>query len=183
MKQRLYFIAILPPDDIAERVRAVKKEFVEKYDSKEAFRRPAHFTLQIPFKMPEQDEEVIIPQLIYFAEDQESFTVELAGFNHFRDDVIFIDVDNPSQMKSLHGDLIDFLQNEMGFTNKMIGRKSLTPHMTVAYRDLTAENFQKAWEEFSNRPFNYSFEVNSIFLLKHDYKRWQPFYEFKFTGT
>lgn len=181
MKLGLYFIAILPPKEIAERVQNIKKEFVDNYNSEEAYRRPAHFTLQAPFKMPEKAEEVIIPQLTFFAKDQQPFSVKLSGFNHFRDDVIFIDVDDPSEMKVLHGNLIDFLQNEMGFTSKMIRSKSLTPHMTVAYRDLNSENFQKAWEEFSTRSFDYSFDVKSIFLLKHDYKQWQPFYEFSFT--
>lgn len=182
MKQRLYFIAILPPEDIAKSVQEIKKEFADRYDSNEAYRRPAHFTLQAPFKIPEAHEEVIIPPLVSFAKDQEAFTVQLSGFNHFRDDVIFIDVDDPSPMKSLHKNLVNFLQNELDFTNKMIRNKSLMPHMTVAYRDLSSKNFQKAWKEFSSRSFDYLFEVNSIFLLKQDYTEWQPFYKFKFGG-
>lgn len=182
MKERLYFIAILPPEDIAEHVQKVKKEFMEKYDSKEAYGKPPHFTLQIPFRIPEAEEEVIIPPLTFFASDQQPFTVTLSGFNHFRDDVIYIDVADPTDMKSLHHNLITFLQNEMGFTNKMIRSKSLTPHMTVAYRDLNSENFAKAWKVFKNRSFDFTFEVKSIFLLKHDYKQWQPFYEFRFSG-
>ena len=180
MKQRLYFIAILPPDDIAARVQSVKKEFAEKYGSKAAYKRPAHFTLIAPFKIPEQQEKVIIPQLIFFAEEQQPFTLSLSGFNHFREDVIFIDVGDSSAMKALHGNLSEHLQNEMGFADKTVRPQNLTPHMTVAYRDLSQENFQKAWPKFKNRPFDYAFEVNSITLLKHDYTQWQPFYEFAF---
>ena len=180
MKQGLYFIAILPPDDIAARVQAVKKEFVNKYNSEEAYNKPPHFTLIAPFKIPEETEKVIIPQLIFFADDQKSFTVNLSGFNHFRDDVIFIDVEDPNPMRNLHANLTAHLQNEMGFSSKSARPKSLTPHMTVAYRDLTTQNFKRAWKEFQNRPFSYSFEVSSIFLLKHDYTQWQTFYEFEF---
>jgi len=50
--------------------------------------------------------------------------------------------------------------------------------MTVAYRDLTAKNFQKAWEEFCSRSFDYTFNVNSIFLLKHHGKQWHRHHEF-----
>jgi len=179
-KEGLYFIAIMPPDDIAQRVQKVKKEFVEKYDSEEAYNKPPHFTLRAPFKAPEEIEETIVPQLIFFAEDQESFTVQLNGFGHFRNDVIYIDVIDASPMQSLHADLQDYLQNEMGFSDKR-SNNSYTPHMTVAYRDLTSENFQRAWKEFKDRSFDYSFEVNSIYLLKHDYQQWQPFYEFNFS--
>lgn len=180
MKQGLYFIAILPPETIANRVQEVKREFVKNYDSKEAYNKPPHFTLIAPFKVPEQVEEVIVPQLIFFGQEQTSFTVNLSGFNHFREDVIFIDIDEPSPMKALHHNLSEYLLNEMGFSDQIVRPKSLTPHMTVAYRDLSPQNFQKAWDEFSQRSFDYSFEVNSIFLLKHDYTRWQPFYEFTF---
>ena len=180
MKEGLYFIAILPPDDIAEEVQAVKKEFAETYNSKEAYHRPAHFTLQPPFKMPERNEPDIISALQSFAKNQQSFRVQLAGFNHFRDDVIFIDIEDSSGMKSLHRNLIHFLQDEMGFTNKIIRNKSLTPHMTVAYRDLDSDQFHKAWPKFSERSFNYKFQVKSIFLLKHDYRQWQIYHEFTF---
>ena len=180
-KEGLYFIAIMPPDEIAQRVQEVKKEFVEKYNSEEAYTQPPHFTLRAPFKAPEEIEETIVPQLIFFAEDQSPFTVQLSGFNHFRDDVIYIDVEDPSSMQSLHADLREYLQNEMGFSDQS-SNNTFTPHMTVAYRDLTAENFKRAWTEFKDRSFNYSFKVDSIFLLKHDYQQWQPFYEFNF-GT
>jgi len=181
LKKGLYFLAILPPKALAQKVQAIKKEFADKYDSKEAYKRPAHFTLIAPFKIPEKQEEIIIPQLIYFAEEQKPFRISLSGFNHFRDDVIFIDVEEPSAIKMLHGNLLEHLQNEMGFSSKSARPKSLTPHMTVAFRDLSSENFQKAWSTFKDRPFDYSFEVNSIFLLKHDYTQWQPFYEFTFS--
>lgn len=178
-KEGLYFIAILPPDDIAQRVQEIKKEFVEEYESKEAYNKPPHFTLRAPFKAPEEIEERIIPQLIYFAEEQDAFTVNLSGFNHFRDDVIYIDVEDPAAMKLLYANLCEYLQNEMGFSETQ-NKNSFTPHMTVAYRDLTSENFQRAWKKFQDRPFDYSFPVNSFYLLKHDYTRWQPFYEFNF---
>lgn len=180
-KERLYFIAILPPDDVGKRVQAVKKEFVDNYDSSEAYDKPPHFTLHPPFKVPEESEEVIVPQLVFFAESQEPFQVQLSGFNHFRNDVIYIDVKNPTPMQNLHTDLQEYLQNEMGFSDRT-GNNPFTPHMTVASRDLTAENFKRAWAEFKDRSFDYSFQVDSIFLLKHDYQRWQPFYEFNF-GT
>lgn len=177
----LYFIAIMPPDDIAQRVQGVKKEFVDTYNSSEAYGKPPHFTLHPPFKAPEDIEEVVIPQLIFFAEDQQPFQVELSGFNHFRNDVIYIDVADPEPMQALHADLEEYLQNEMGFSERGSKNKEFTPHMTVANRDLTNQNFKRAWQEFSSRNFNYSFEVSSIFLLKHDYQRWQPFYEFNFS--
>ncbi|MDZ7681592.1 MAG: 2'-5' RNA ligase family protein [Fodinibius sp.] len=69
----------------------------------------------------------------------------------------------------------------MGFSKRGRSNNDFTPHMTVAYRDLSPDNFERAWEDFQDRSFDYSFEVNSIVLLKHDYQRWKPFYEFNFS--
>lgn len=183
MKRGLYFIAILPPNHIAEKVQKIKKEFVDKFNSEEAYRRPAHFTLQPPFQIPEATEAELIDKLIRLGQTQNSFCIKLTDFNHFRDDVIYIDVEDPARIKALHADLIHFLQAECSFTDKMIRNKSLTPHMTVAYRDLDAEHFQRAWKLFKERSFSYSFQVKSIFLLKHDYKQWQVHHEFPFTES
>lgn len=183
MKEGLYFIAILPPDDIAGKVQAVKKEFVDYYNSREAYRRAAHITLQPPFKMAKSDEPLMIKLLKEFAARQQPFLVQLQGFNHFRDDVIYIDIANPEPMQSLYSNLIDFLQAECDFASDMIRDQPLNPHMTVAYRDLSSGDFQKAWDVFRKRSFNYQFKVGSIFLLKHDSKRWRPHHEFQFAKS
>ncbi|MGZ5209988.1 MAG: RNA 2',3'-cyclic phosphodiesterase, partial [Kaistella sp.] len=46
------------------------------------------------------------------------------------------------------------------------------PHLTVAYRDLTFENFKKAWEEYEKKTFEDSFLVDKICLFKHDSQKW-----------
>ncbi|MFN2439630.1 MAG: 2'-5' RNA ligase family protein [Chitinophagaceae bacterium] len=44
------------------------------------------------------------------------------------------------------------------------------PHITAAYRDLTPENFSRAWLEYKDKAFNDVFDVNAIYLLEHDTK-------------
>jgi 2'-5' RNA ligase len=51
-------------------------------------------------------------------------------------------------------------------------KHSFNPHMTIAYRDLTKENFMAAWPEFESRPFHASFLVDHICLLKHNRRTW-----------
>lgn len=46
------------------------------------------------------------------------------------------------------------------------------PHMTIAYRDLTPENFFQAWEEYKDKHFYDVFDVHTIYLLEHDWKKW-----------
>ena len=46
------------------------------------------------------------------------------------------------------------------------------PHITVAYRDLTPENFSVAWQEYKDKTVNSVFHVDAIHLLEHDRKKW-----------
>jgi hypothetical protein len=44
--------------------------------------------------------------------------------------------------------------------------------MTVAFRDLTKENFQTAWLEFAGRSLHFEFTASALTLLLHDGSRW-----------
>jgi len=50
--------------------------------------------------------------------------------------------------------------------------------MTVAYRDLTWENYLKAWEVYNEKPYKTNFLVDKIILLRHD-QQWVPIAEKK----
>jgi 2'-5' RNA ligase len=50
--------------------------------------------------------------------------------------------------------------------------------MTVGYRNLSYENFLKAWEIYKDKPYKTKFIVDKISLLRHDGK-WIPIDEKK----
>ena len=56
----LYFLAIIPPEEICKRVKSLKQEIAEKYKAKNALKLPAHITLQIPFQLSESEENKFI---------------------------------------------------------------------------------------------------------------------------
>lgn len=178
MEKRIYFLAILPPEPLAQKVKEVQNDIANNYGSKEAYKRPAHFTLIAPFKIPEKREEGIIPPLKAFADQQRPFTIQLNNFNHFDKRVIYIDVEDPTKMQQLQKKLRNHMIRQMDFSDQDVRPKELTPHMTVAFRDLSAENFQKAWKAYQHRTFSSSFTANTFHLLKHDNKQWHPFFEF-----
>ena len=60
--------------------------------------------------------------------------------------------------------------------------KDVQPHHNVATRDLTKEAFSEAWPELQKEEFKASFDVHSIFLLKHNGRNWDILEEFPF-GT
>ena len=46
------------------------------------------------------------------------------------------------------------------------------PHMTISYRDLNKEFFQRSWNEYKLKEYKAVFEVKSFYLLQHDMTRW-----------
>jgi 2'-5' RNA ligase len=54
--------------------------------------------------------------------------------------------------------------------------------MTVAFKDLTRQNFKAAWPEFEQRELQFEFAADNITLLQHDGKRWNVKSEFRLSS-
>lgn len=175
----LYLLALVPHRELREKVYHLKKEMSERYNSSHALKIPAHITLQMPFRRPESDEDILEKQARFFAVKAESFDVHLSGFDAFPPRVIYIDVANPAPVTALHGNLQKVLSDELNFTeNELMNR--FHPHMTIATRDLSKKMFHKAWPEFKGREFEATFHADRLHLLKHNGKHWELFKEFLF---
>lgn len=177
----LYFIGIIPNEELKLKVKSLKEEMRDRFGAKHALKSPAHITLQPPFKRPEEDEAEIIKRLKEFSSGRESFPLQLSGFGSFAPRVIFINITNPEKCEALYSDLKKDLVESLDFMADEV-RSAFHPHMTIATRDLTKEAFLLAWPEFKSRHFNAKFDVKSVFLLKHNGKFWDIYREFEF-GT
>lgn len=175
----LYFIALIPDAKPAEKIQKLKERIKEKFGAKHALKLPAHITLQIPFKLELEKEERLVQSLVDFSELQESFQVELSGFGAFPPRVIFVKIKNHQPLIILHQKLQDMLSENFKLTQRE-KIKEIHPHITLASRDLTKDNFFRAWEEFKEKEFHNSFLDKSYFLLKHNGKNWEIIKEFFF---
>ena len=61
----LYFIALLPPVEVAEEVTEIKQFFARNYNSRAALKSPPHVTLQPPFAWEVDRLETIGKPLFY----------------------------------------------------------------------------------------------------------------------
>ncbi len=180
MSVRLYFIAILLPKEISEKVIVIKQEFAGRFESSRALRSPPHVTLQAPFKMDDKDQATLEKMLDDFFKPFPVFKIEFSNFGSFarnRSPVIFIQPLPNDMLNNMHTHLMMFLR-KLDFSEENTSLH-FNPHMTVAYRDLTPANFKKAWPEFAKRDFDEGFMVEKIHLLKHDGKKWIPVAEFE----
>lgn len=175
----LYFIALVPGKELRERVLMIKERMKAVFNAGHALKSPAHITLQMPFRRKTDEELTILTALGRFAAGEVPFDLDLKGFGCFAPRVIFIKLVNPEPVIGLHRRLRTVLLDSTGFADSEI-MKSVQPHMTVATRDLTMQAFAEAWHEYQDEEFVASFNVNSIFLLKHNGSYWEMYREFPF---
>jgi 2'-5' RNA ligase len=170
----LYFIAVIPPDPIKSTIEKIKLEFSQKYTAVHALKSPPHITLKPPFSMYKNELGDICKTLDAVASQETSFEITAFRFNAFSPKVIYID------FRKSHS--LDALQKRLTKMSDNLKKHRFTPHMTIAFRDLSAALFYKAWKEYENKEIGFSFKVDRLYLLKHVGKKWQIQREFQFAN-
>ncbi|MEG3861506.1 2'-5' RNA ligase family protein [Microcoleus sp. herbarium12] len=170
-KQR-FFMALVPPDEIKQQITQIKLYFAEHYNTRGALKSPPHITLQPTFEWPAADVPKLEKNLNQFATNRVPIPVTLSGFAAFAPRVIYAGVVKSGELMEIQQDLMSYVETNLGIVDRISQTRPFVPHMTVAFRDLTEENFHKAWLEFSGREIHFKFTAAALTLLLHDGSRW-----------
>lgn len=173
----LYFIALIAPAGIRKEIENFKKEIKEKYKAKHALKLPAHITLQIPFRMDEKKERILLKKLEKFAVLQPAFEVKLNGFGKFSRNVIFVKVEDHKPVVHLYENLQELIQKQLELKDHEKTSK-IHPHLSIASRDLSRQQFSQAWNDFRDREYSAAFTADNLSLLKHNGKTWDIYRKF-----
>ena len=163
----LYFIAAVPHEELHQKAKIISKDFAERFNSVKSFENFPHITIIRPFNFDENQEGILVDQFHLMnlkSKPFEVFLKDFGCFSHSKNPVIFIKPESTTELQSLY----DEVQSNFEFH----AQAKFHPHLTVAYRDLTPENFQKAWAEYQSKTFENSFLVDKICLFKHENKKW-----------
>lgn len=174
----LWFLAILPPPEIASRVRDLQQEIADRFGPRRAMRIPVHITVEPPFRRDASDADRMARRLSAFFATEDGFEVELRDFGAFRDDVIFIDVAANLPLLEMHQHLSDCLRAQPAIVETVQLHTGYKPHMTIANRDVAPDVHKRVWHEFKSRKFYARFSVTVITLLRHDGKEWHVYAQF-----
>ncbi|GEN73471.1 2'-5' RNA ligase family protein [Chryseobacterium lathyri] len=168
--KKMYFIAIYPPQSIIDEVKVFKQDLAANYDNSKALTNDAHITLLSPFERELELESDIHTAFQKIDTDIPPFEILLNGFGSFpnpKNAVIFVQPEANENLNLLHQRVTQHFS---------FGKKSFTPHMTVGYRNLSFDNYLKAWEVYKTKVYKTKFLVDKILLLRHD-GRWIPIAE------
>lgn len=176
MNRRHYFIALLPNAEIQDQVTRLKQYCCDRYQTQAALRSPPHVTLYPPFWWPDTAVADLEQALETFSCQAAPVELILDGFAAFAPRVIYIHVAPTPALKTLQAQLVKDVAQPLNLPPTQ--RHAFTPHMTIAFRDLTKENFRSAWADFQEQSFAARCWVSHLTLLLHNGRRWQIYREF-----
>src|SRR5688572_17122426 len=174
---QLYFIAIIPPPPLTAEIRLIQEDFSVRFLSKKALNVVPHITLLPPFRLRNEE----IQRLHHWFEtsrvDLDPFDLSLDGFaafNNKKQPVVYLKPVVNDQLGQLHQQLFDAFHASFPGLLPIGNLRPFTPHLTIAYRDLTKAMFDQAWGEYRSRNYQATFTVDRYHLLKHSGKQWDP---------
>jgi len=173
----LYFFAIIPPEKVQISVTEIKEDFKNRYNAKHALKSPPHVTLIPPFEFKYSEEKRLIDNLELFSSEESCFLQKLENYGTFPPKVIFIRILKSDHLLNLYERFGKFMAKNLGLSNIYHDSRKFKPHMTVAFRDLTKENFYLAKAEYEKKQISFSYLAQSISLLRHNGKFWEIVHE------
>jgi len=180
----LFFIALLPPQHIQDYANQIKQHVADDYGSSHGDKSPPpHVTLQAPFEW--QDDKLMILEscLQRFVVSQKAIPITLNDFGAFIPDVIYIHVEKSPELLALQSDLMAYVEENLGIVDKVSKTRPFTPHMTVAFRNLTRQNFKAAWSKYQQEKLHFEFTGTELTLLRHNHKHWHIQSQFVLRGA
>lgn len=174
--QNLFFVAIVLPPTLQSEVREIQSYIAQKYKSSRALKVVPHITLKAPFLISEDRTGEVFRWFNNLTFTVSVFNLHLAGYGCFpnkRHPVLYVKPVGNHQLFELQSQVVEQFQKSFPEIEIMSLEKHFSPHLTVAYRDLSPEYFKIAWEEFKVKSFFTKFDVMNISLLNHKGAEWE----------
>ncbi|PZR22172.1 MAG: hypothetical protein DI539_06195 [Flavobacterium psychrophilum] len=173
--QNLYFIALIPHDTVAGEVTDFKNDFAANYNSSRALRTMPHITLKAPFKLAQREHKNLMAWFDNLRPMVESFFVELEDFGSFpnKDNpVIYVKPVMTPPLERLQKSILNAFEHAYPDITIPYTERNFHPHMTIAFRDLTPEQYARAMDVYQHKKYSANFRADTFYLLQHDGEKW-----------
>jgi 2'-5' RNA ligase len=171
---QMYFVAIVLPQSLDEKILSYKKSMFKIYGCKVGLKSPAHITLVPPFWMETEKEPQLKHDITAVSSSVSTFTITTNNFSAFKSRTLFVAVRENEQLKALKTSVDHFFRSA-DYKIK-IENRPFHPHITIATRDLHKKDFADAWPHFEKETFEEDFEAKGLSLLRHNGQNWDVVY-------
>lgn len=168
--KELYFIAIVPENEVLQQVEAIKIDIKNKFGAKNALKSPAHITLFPPFRVNNEIIKRVSQEISNALNSFAPFKIDLLNYSKFDNRVVYVDVVENSTLTELGATIITVMNN---IINKQ--QLEFKPHITLATRDIPPQQFSTLWHQLKQKEYSNSFTAKAITIFKHNGKLWESF--------
>jgi 2'-5' RNA ligase len=162
-KSHEYLLALRPHEELANRIRALRDEFSEKFEAPQAKWGKPQLAL-LMFTQHEMLEERIINRLRTIAMAAQPFKIELKDFGSYPSHTIFINVATKIPVQQLVKE-IKSIQKLLKIDKDHKPHFIEEPQMTIV-RQLLPWQYEKGWLEYSQKHFTGRFIADGMLLLR-----------------
>lgn len=173
----LHFIAMIPEPAIEQELHAFKLELFERYQCKAALKSPAHITLIPPFPWANFQDGKVLEYFEAFRSSISPFEIMIDGFGTFGSQVFYAKPVYQPVLFELQSQIRNYFEPIL--KDKLKDKFQFHPHITLANRDLRAEDLPLILQEFSARNYQVTIPMKSVSLLKHNGSKWDVVSEIK----
>ena len=159
------WVGVVLPKKIFNEVLKIQKEIAKKYKTYYSLgsNLGPHFTITHQENVNERNLKKIEKIVEEISEKTRPFKINIKGIRRFyKNRVIYAKVIKSKELNGLHKKL-SYRLVKFG---KIRLLRLFTPHITLAYKDITKENYRAAFKEFKNKEISYEFELNKIHIGK-----------------
>ena len=176
----LKLIALLLPDSLSDQVKKEQRFIANTWGPKRALRTPPHITLIPPISVTDAEENSLLKSAEKISKEFCYFRLQLDGYAAFKPKVIFIHPEESPELNDLQAAWRRELLATMPYILDQYPERPYHPHLTLAHRDVTPEQFKKIWDHYAHQEYTASFKVDSFWILRHETNQWRPEKEFNF---
>jgi 2'-5' RNA ligase len=154
-----YGVIILPPPDLYRELLAIRERHP-------LLRTPVppHITVKSPFLF-RQSGATVIEQLEAICRRWDPFEISLGGLGVFRNEVLYVRVDENDDLNDLHHDMVEGLDGFVETLSNRFDGSAYTPHLTLADK-LAPEDLPEAKRALADCRFRRRFLVSEVHLLR-----------------
>ena len=130
MKNQIYFIAIIPPENISDEINKLRKQLLPDFNIHSEHKKFPHITLQHTFRRSPEIEPLLTSYLNELAQTLKPFNVTINNCNHFDSLTLYIAVNNNNPLQNLYKQVKNILVERFNFPSNHISN-NFTPHITL----------------------------------------------------
>lgn len=155
----------------------LRKEVYDKFKAKSS-KLPAHFTIKAPFEY-DGDIKELEKSIENYCTSHKREPLEIKGYNHFDDRVIYMDMIMSEEGKALHDELISKMSRipYIEFTNK--DGKDKIFHITISSKRIKTIYYD-LWNYVNKYPCNFHGYFDNVCIYRWETNTWVLHREYLF---